>query len=199
MRKNETSGRFPVVYLESKNRDLIKCLGSKHRPVNLLEALFLSRLILTSWDQVAQETRTQLERAQRGSRIIGGRMVRARRRQEWGRRWVLYVRSSYASLPARSRLVYVACDRPAPTLVSSLLCSGCGRILAQCPWTLKEFLREVTQGAASWESTSSGVKVRRDADSYGTGASWPGCYPFRQLSVAMATVLAQAAFSWLFW
>lgn len=33
MRKNETNGRFPVVYLESKNRDLIKCLGSKHRLV----------------------------------------------------------------------------------------------------------------------------------------------------------------------
>lgn len=32
-RKNETNGRFPVFYLESKNRDLIKCLGSKHRPI----------------------------------------------------------------------------------------------------------------------------------------------------------------------
>ena len=124
-------------------------------------------------------------------------MVRARRRQEWGRRWVLYAKGSYASLPARSMPVCVACDRPAPTLVSSLLCSGCGRILAQCPWTSKEFLREVTQGAASW--ASSGVKARRDADSYGACASWPGCYPFRQLSVAMATVLAQAAFSWFFW
>lgn len=94
----------------------------------------------------------------------------------------------------------VACDRPAPTLASSLLCSGCGRILAQCPWNLKELLREATQGAASWASTSSGVKARRDAASYGAGASWPGCYPPRQLSVAMATVLAQAAFScFFFW
>lgn len=152
--------------------------------------MFLSRLILTSWDQVAQETRTQLERAQRGSRIIGGRMVRARRRQEWGRRWVLYAKGSYASLPARSMPVCVACDRPAPTLVSLLLYSGCGRILAQCPWTLKEFLREVTQGAASWACTSSGVKARRDAASYSAGGSWPGCYPSRQLSVAMATLLA---------
>ena len=92
-------------------------------------------------------------------------MVRARRRQEWERRWVLYIKSSYASPPVRSRLVCMACDRPAPTLASSLLCSGCGRMLAQCPWNLKELLREATQGAASWASTSSGVKARRDAAS----------------------------------
>lgn len=50
--------------------------------MDLLEVLFLSRLIMAFWDEVAQETRTQLERVQKWSHIIGGRMARSRGRQE---------------------------------------------------------------------------------------------------------------------
>lgn len=46
------------------------------------EVLFLRRLILASWDEVAPETRTQLERPQKWSSIITGRIVRRRGKNE---------------------------------------------------------------------------------------------------------------------
>lgn len=149
LRKNEVSGRFPVVFWKAKAEIPLNVLGVN---IDLLEVLFLSRLILPSWDKVAQGTRIQLERAQKGGGIIGGRMVRAigvGKNEEGG--WTLYFKSSYGSLPARSSPVCVVCDRPAPhpcpTTVSSLLCSGHGAVPAQCPWALKELLREVLQGS----------------------------------------------------
>lgn len=144
----------PLLYFPTLNAWELRSIPLNVLGVNidLLEVLFLSRLILPSWDKVAQGTRIQLERAQKGGGIIGGRMVRAigvGKNEEGG--WTLYFKSSYGSLPARSSPVCVVCDRPAPhpcpTTVSSLLCSGHGAVPAQCPWALKELLREVLQGS----------------------------------------------------
>lgn len=52
---------------------------------DLLELLFLSRLLMASWDEVAQETRTRLERAQKWSGVIRDKMVRTGVKQELGR------------------------------------------------------------------------------------------------------------------
>lgn len=39
-----------------------------------------------------------------------------------------------------------------------LLCRGCGSVPMQCPWALKELLREALQGAASWEGPLADTK-----------------------------------------
>lgn len=82
VRKSKTSGRFPVVYAESKSRDLIKCLGREYGSVG---GVISEQTHYGFLDEVAQETRTQLERVQKWSHIIGSRMARSRSRQEWGR------------------------------------------------------------------------------------------------------------------
>ena len=63
LRKNDVSGRFPVVFWKAKAEIPLNVLGVN---IDLLEVLFLSRFILPSWDKVAQGTRIQLERAQKG-------------------------------------------------------------------------------------------------------------------------------------
>ena len=51
-------GDFQLFIWKAKTEIWLNVLGVN---TDLLEGLFLSRFILTSWDQVAQETRTQLK------------------------------------------------------------------------------------------------------------------------------------------
>lgn len=82
---------------------------------------------------------------------------------------------------------------PAPSFL--LLCRGCGSVPMQCPWALKELLREALQGAASWEGALAYTKEWfRDGRDAASCSSWLSCYPSEQLSVAVATVLACASF-----
>lgn len=62
--------------------------------MDLLEVLLLRRLIMASWDVVAQETRIRLERVQKQSGIIEGRVAGLGENKNEGGGWILRVKSS---------------------------------------------------------------------------------------------------------